>query len=121
MNIDNSVRNTQIIKVMVVISGIILILAGIAMVFKNIRTEGEISIKTLVVEGSINATHVGLFLIFLGVVLELGVILKTYRLSRKHRIVQSPDLSVREREESMMYRALGGDSGEDEGESKSGL
>ena len=106
MKESNNVRNTQIIKTMVVVSGIILILAGIIMILMDIKSEGSISIKTPFIEGSINATYVGLLVIFLGVVLELGAILKSYQFSKRNRIIESPDFKVKDQEETGMYYPL---------------
>lgn len=98
----NVVRNIQILKGMVIVAGIILVVFGITMIFKGIKGQENITIKTSFIEGSINTNYVGLAAIFLGAVLALVAILKTYRFSSKQRIIESGDLKIREEEEIEM-------------------
>lgn len=100
-----TVRNVQILKGMVIFAGIILIVFGIAMIFRGIKGQGSITINTSIIEGSINTNYVGLAAIFLGSLLELGAILKTYRFSRKKSTFKSADLEFMVEEEIEMTRS----------------
>lgn len=106
MKLDNKIRNIQIIKTVVVISGIILIVAGIVMIYMDIKSEGSISIKTPLLEGKIRATYLGLLVIFLGVILEIFAIVKTYPFSSKSKVIEGPDFKVIEQEETGMSHPL---------------
>jgi hypothetical protein len=90
-----------------VICGAVLIIGGVVMILMDIRSEGEIYIKTPIVEGKIRATYLGLLVIFLGVVLQLGAVLKTYPFGKKRRIIASGDFTLREEEDKGMARGLG--------------
>ena len=96
------VRTTQIIRVIVVASGAMLLVAGVAMILMDIKSEGKISLKLPFIEGTINATSVGVLVLFLGVALELGGILKPYRFTTKHKVIEGPDFKVKEKEETGM-------------------
>ncbi|HUW20018.1 MAG TPA: hypothetical protein VMW16_12020 [Sedimentisphaerales bacterium] len=106
MKTDHSIRNVQITKVIVVLSGIILIVGGTIMVLMDIKSEGSITIRTPVLEGNIRATYIGLLVIFMGVVLELGAIMRRYPFTKKNKVIESPALKVREEEECGMCKPL---------------
>jgi len=82
-------KDVKLIKLVVIVSGIILEIAGVVMVFMDYQSQGNMLIRSPVFEGSISATHVGLFVIFLGAVLQCVAILKTYRFVEKKEEVTS--------------------------------
>lgn len=59
------------------ISGIILIITGIVLMCTNFPGSGIINIKSIIISGEINSDSIGLILIFLGVILQLLVIIKS--------------------------------------------
>src|SRR5689334_7645023 len=59
------------LRVMVILSGFFLMIGGVVMIFMDLKSEGSISIKTPFLTGSINATYIGLLVIFMGVVLAV--------------------------------------------------
>ena len=70
------------LRVMVILSGVFLMIGGMVMIFMDLKSEGSISIKTPFLTGSINATYIGLLVIFMGVVLVLSAIAITRRFTR---------------------------------------
>jgi len=91
---------------MVIVACIILIVFGIAMVFRGIKGQGTITVNTSIISGSINTNYVGIAAIFLGSLLALAAIFKTYRFSRKQRIIESGDFKIREEEEIEMTQTV---------------
>lgn len=79
MNSSEVHHNLFRLRALVILSGILLMLGGMVMVFMDLKSDGAISIKTPVFSGSINATYIGLLVIFMGVALEAIAILRTYR------------------------------------------
>lgn len=102
MKLSTSMKKIQMIKVIVVVSGLVLILAGVLMIYRDVPGEGDITIDTPVLKGNITSTKIGLLVIFCGVVLEAAVVLKSYTFQKKVRVIQSPELSIREDEETGM-------------------
>ncbi len=59
-------------------SGLFLEVSGVLMIFMDLKSEGTIAIKTPFVDASINATYIGLLVIFMGIILQVVTILKSY-------------------------------------------
>ncbi|MHC4595696.1 MAG: hypothetical protein ACYS19_12230 [Planctomycetota bacterium] len=106
MKNKKAVRNVQILKGMVIFGGIILIIFGIAMIFKGVKGQESITIKTPLVEGGAETNYVGLAAIFLGAIIILGAVLKTYYFSSKKRVFESGGLKITEEEEIDMTRSV---------------
>jgi len=102
---DFSMKRIQMIKIIAVVSGLVLILAGVLMIYRDISGEGDISIETPVLSGRVTGTKIGLLVTFCGVILQALVILKSYTFRRRTRVIQAPDLSIREDEETGMCNA----------------
>jgi hypothetical protein len=88
---------------MVISAGIILVVFGIVMIFKGIKGQESITIKSSLIETSINTSYVGLAAILIGAVLTLVPILKTYRFSTKQKIIESEGIKIREEEIEMTH------------------
>lgn len=70
----------------------VLALGGMAMIFMDLRSEGSIAIKTPFISGSLNATYIGLFVIFLGVVLAAIALLRGHKLKESLEISSPNDV-----------------------------
>ena len=66
------------LRVMVILAGVSLMIGGMVMIFMDLKSDGSISIKTPFLAGSINATYIGLLVIFMGVVLNAIAIMRTF-------------------------------------------
>ena len=75
---DNISDNVYRHKRFVYWSGLFLEVSGVVMIFMDFQSEGELTIKTPLIEGSINATYIGLFVIFMGMILQSITILRKY-------------------------------------------
>ncbi len=71
MSTDNAIERIQAMKAVVAAIGMLLILAGIAMVAWDIRDEAGLSLKTPIIEAEISGTLAGVMVIFLGFCLDL--------------------------------------------------
>ncbi len=67
-----------LLKISVILSGAMLEVAGIAMILLDLKSAGQMSVKTFFIEGQVNATYIGLFVILLGVVLQIVAIMRKY-------------------------------------------
>lgn len=81
---DNVAQNIYRHKRFVRWSGLFLEVAGVLFIFMDLQADGTITIKTPLIEGSINATYIGLFVIMMGMVLQAITILKEYAPRARH-------------------------------------
>jgi hypothetical protein len=72
-----------ILKLITILLGALLEISGIYLIIKDVKSFSTISIKSLLVQGEITSTHIGLGLIFFGVILQAIALLKTYQSKRK--------------------------------------
>ncbi len=67
-----------LIKILVIACGFFLEYSGVKMIYMDLQSEGSISIKMPYFEGSINATYIGLLVIFMGIVLQVVCIRRNH-------------------------------------------
>lgn len=115
MNLRNGF-NVFIIKLAVILSGIILEFAGVIMVVMDIKSDGSIFIKTPLIEGSLNATYIGLFVIFMGVMLQVVAIMSKYKYKLQAEPEEKQYLTDKDgKKEMYIFRGGGGsEEGEEE-------
>lgn len=78
-------RNVFLMKISVIFSGLLLEIGGMIMIFFDFQAQGTIKIKSPIFEGQINATYIGLFVIFMGMILQCVAILRRYQfMNRKN-------------------------------------
>jgi hypothetical protein len=112
MKLTGGMRQIQLLKGVVVLSGFVLIVAGLLLIRMDVKGEGEISIDTPVVKGKVTATHVGVAVIFCGVILQGLAILKPYSFRKKTKVIKSPEITLTEDEETGMCHSIGPDEEE---------
>jgi len=71
--------NIQLLKTIVVSTAVVMIMAGIVMVFTGIRDTGFIDLKAPFIEGKLKTGFTGIALIFLAIVLVLGSFFFRYK------------------------------------------
>lgn len=68
-------ENIPLIKVIGgILSGIILEISGVTMIFRDLKGYGDISVESLLLNANISATEIGLLVIFLGVIVQIFAI-----------------------------------------------
>jgi hypothetical protein len=86
MNNNEVHHNLYKVRMAVIASGFFLLVGGIVMIFMDLKSEGAISVKSPFFSGSINATYIGLLVIFLGVTLEVVAVMKGFNNKEKVEI-----------------------------------
>lgn len=71
--------NIQLLKTLAMAAAVVMIVAGIAMVFMGIQDQGYIDLKTPVLEGKLKYGFVGVALIFLAIVVILACFFFRYK------------------------------------------
>lgn len=88
---DNTTRNVFFVKMAVIGCGLVLELGEIAMILMDIQSQGSIAIKSPIFEGSVNATYIGLLIIFIGMALQSFAILRRYRFKTGPKSLKTPN------------------------------
>jgi cytochrome b561 len=112
MKSSRGMQQIQLLKGAVVISGFLLIVAGLLLICMDVKGQGEISVDASVIKGKATATHIGVMVIFCGVVLQGVAILKTYAFRKSTRVIRSPEVTITEDDETGMCHSAG--SGDEE-------
>lgn len=81
---DSFHRNVMLLRLTVIITGALLCAAGIVLIIMDLRPEsGSIQLELPFLTGEISVTYVGLFVIFVGAVLQLSALLKKQSMRSK--------------------------------------